>query len=107
MAKWYGPIGYADSVETKPGVHVERIIERNYYGDAIRQNRRIRSGDKVNEDIEISNQISIVADPYATEHIYSMRYAEFQGVRWKIGDVEVAPPRLILTLGGLYNGEQA
>ena len=106
MAKWYGPIGYADTVETKPGVHVERIIERNYYGDAIRQNRRIRSGDKVIDDIEISNQISIVADPYATEHIYSMRYAEFQGVRWKISDVEVAFPRLILTLGGLYNGEQ-
>ena len=107
MAKWYGPIGYADTVETKPGVFVERIIERNYYGDTIRQNRRIRSGDKVIDDIEISNQISIVADPYATDHIYSMRYAEFQGVRWKISDVEVAPPRLILTLGGLCNGEQA
>ena len=106
MAKWYGPIGYVDTVETKPGVYVERVIERNYYGDMITVTRRLHTTDQVNDDIEISNRLSIVADPYATEHIYSMRYAEFKGVRCKISNVEVAFPRLILTLGGLYNGEQ-
>ena len=106
MAKWYGQIGYVDTVETKPGVFVERIMERNYYGDMLRISRRLQSAGQVNDDITIANKLSIVADPYATDHIHSMRYAEFQGSRWKISDVEVATPRLILTLGGLYNGEQ-
>lgn len=106
MAKWYGAIGYVDTVETKPGVFVERVLERNYYGDMLPVTRRLQTTDQVNDNIDIANELSIVADPYATEHIYSMRYAEFQGVRWKISNVKVVFPRLILTLGGLYNGEQ-
>ena len=107
MAKFYGPIGYAESVETKPGVWQESITERNYYGDVIRNTRRIQSGDKVIDDIEISNQISIVADPYAINHFHWMRYVGFKGAKWKVSNVDVQYPRLILTLGGLWNGEQA
>lgn len=107
MAKFYGPIGYAESVETKPGVWQELITERNYYGDVIRNARRIQSGDKVIDDIEISNQISIVADPYAINHFHWMRYVGFKGAKWKVSNVDVQYPRLILTLGGLWNGEQA
>ena len=104
MAKFYGAIGYAKTVETMPGVWTEQITERNYYGDVIRNSRRLQSSDKVNDDINISNQISIVADPYAINNFHSMRYAEFMGAKWKISDVEVQYPRLLLTLGGLYNG---
>lgn len=104
MAKFYGAIGYAKTVETKPGVWTEQITERDYYGDVIRNSRRLQSSDKVNDDISISNQISIVADPYAINNFHSMRYAEFMGAKWKISDVEVQYPRLLLTLGGLYNG---
>lgn len=104
MAKFYGTIGYAKTVETMPGVWTEQIAERNYYGDVIRNSRRLQSSDKVNDDINISNQISIVADPYAINNFHSMRYAEFMGAKWKISDVEVQYPRLLLTLGGLYNG---
>lgn len=105
MAKWYGVIGYAETVESKPGVWVEQITERKYYGDVIRNTRRLQSSEHLNDDINISNEISIVADPYAIAHFHSMRYAEFSGAKWKICNVEVRHPRLILTLGGVYNGK--
>ena len=105
MAKFYGKIGYANTVETKPGVYEERIVERSYYGDLIRNTRRLQSADQVNDNINISNEISIVADPYATNNFHTMRYAVFMGTKWKISNVEVSYPRLILTLGGVYNGQ--
>lgn len=105
MAKFYGKIGYANTVETKPGVYEEQIVERSYYGDLIRNSRRLQSADQVNDDINIGNEISIVADPYATNNFHTMRYAVFMGTKWKISNVEVSYPRLILTLGGVYNGQ--
>lgn len=106
MAKFYGEVGYVDTVETTPGVWTEEIIKRNYYGDLLRNNRRLESSGTLNDNINIQNQISIVADPYAINHFHAMRYVEFQGARWKVSNVEVQYPRLILTLGGVYNGEQ-
>ena len=105
MAKFYGKIGYANTVETKPGVYEEQIVERSYYGDLIRNTRRLQSADQVNDNINIGNEISIVADPYATNNFHTMRYAVFMGTKWKISNVEVSYPRLILTLGGVYNGQ--
>lgn len=105
MAKFYGKIGYANTVETKPGVYEEQIVERSYYGDLIRNTRRLQSADQVNDNINISNEISIVADPYVTNNFHTMRYAVFMGTKWKISNVEVSYPRLILTLGGVYNGQ--
>ena len=107
MAKWFGKIGYAETVETAPGVWVEHIVEREYYGDLNKNNRRLQSTDQLNDNINISNELSIISDPYAMENFHAMRYAEFMGAKWKISDVEVLYPRLRLTLGGLYNGEQA
>lgn len=104
MAKFYGAIGFAKSVETTPGVWEEQIEERSYYGDLVRNSRRLQSGDKVNDDINITNEISILADPYACEHFYAMRYVVFMGAKWKVSSVDVQYPRLTLTLGGLYNG---
>lgn len=104
MAKFYGPIGYAQQVETKPGVWEEQIVEKFYRGDVLRNTRRLQSTDKVNDDINVGNEISIVADPFANGNFHSMRYVGFLGARWKVTNVEVQYPRLILTLGGLYNG---
>ncbi len=104
MAKFYGSIGYADLVETSPGVWVEQIVERNYYGDLIRNTRNLESSNQVNENINVANKISIVSDPYANDNFFAMRYVVFMGAKWKIRDVEVERPRLILTIGGLYNG---
>lgn len=105
MAKFYGAIGYAEMVETALGVIREEITERNYYGELIRNSRGLQSGDQLNDDISIANEISIVADPYANQNFHSMRYIEFMGTKWKIRNVEVRYPRLILTTGGVYNGK--
>ena len=106
MAKWYGEITFAETVETKPGVWTEQITKRNYYGDVIRNSRRLQSADQVNDNINISNQISIVADPYAYDNFHSMRRAEFMSAKWKITDNEVQRARLLLNVGGVYNEKQ-
>lgn len=105
MAKFFGMIGYAETVETKPGVWVEQITERQYYGDLTRNTRRLQSADKVNDDINIANEISIISDPFACQNFHLMRYVHFMGAKWKITNVEVQYPRLILTVGGVYNGK--
>lgn len=107
MAKFYGVIGYVETVETTPGVWEEQITERKYFGELTRNTRRTESSGNLNDNINISNEISIVSDPYANQNFHSMRYVEFMGAKWKISSVEVKYPRLILTVGGLYNGEQA
>ena len=105
MAKFYGKTGYAETLKTAPGVYADEITEREYFGDLIRNTRRLQSSDKVNDDINISNEISIVSDPFAIQNFHSMRYVEFMGAKWKITNVEVQYPRLILTIGGVYNGK--
>ena len=103
MAKFYGVIGYAISEETEPGVFEEQIVERNHVGDVIRNARRLKEVGKVNDDITISNQISILSDPFTSNNFHTIRYVSYMGSKWKVVEVEVAYPRLILTLGGLYN----
>lgn len=103
MAKWYGEIGYGVTVETAPSVFTEKIEKRMYYGDIMRNSRALQTADKVNDDIAISNQLSILSDPYACKNFHSMRYATFMGTKWKITNVEVEYPRLILTLGSEYH----
>lgn len=105
MAKFYGIIGYAETAEIRPGVWKPQIVERTYVGDFIRNTRRYEASGQVNDNLTIANEISIVADPYAYQNFHSMRYVEFMGTRWKITSVEVLHPRLILTVGGVYNGE--
>ena len=102
MAKFYGEIGFAVTEETSPGIYTEKIETRNYYGELIRNTRRLQTSDKLNDDINIANEISIISDPYANQNFHSIRYVEFMGSKWKVSSVEVSYPRLILTLGGLY-----
>ncbi len=103
MAKFYGPIGYADPAETSPGVWEERITERMYSGELIRNTRLLQGGESLNDNVNIANEISVVADPFAYQNFYRMRYIGFHGVKWKITNVEVQYPRLILTIGGVYS----
>ncbi len=106
MPKFYGKIGFANTVETTPGVWEEMIIERNYYGEVVRNTRKLVASNHLNDNISINNEISIIADPYAKQNFHSMRYVEFLGTTWEITSVEVQYPRLILSLGGVYNVKQ-
>ena len=103
MTRWCGVIGYAETLEIEPGVWSEEFTERKYYGDLLRNSRRLQGSQQINDDITISNQISILADPYAVQHFHTIRYAELFGTKWKVSSVEVQYPRLILELGGVYN----
>lgn len=106
MAKFYGTVGYVNMVETAPGVWTEEIVEKQYSGDVFRNTRRLQGADKLNDDITINNQISIVADPYAYNNFHSIRYVVYMGTKWKVTSVEVEYPRLILEVGGVFNGPQ-
>lgn len=79
-------------------------MELKYRGDVLRNTRTYREGESINDDLSLSNSISIVADNYAVENMLNMRYVKLKGVRWKISDVEIQRPRLILRLGEVYNG---
>ena len=108
MAKWFGVIGFADSVETSPGVWKEQITEKPYYGNVDRISRRLQAVNQLNDNIVISDEISIVADPFANDHIHKMRYVSYLGTNWKISNADGSQrPRITLTLGGEWNGEQA
>jgi hypothetical protein len=104
MAKFYGKVGYGENVETEPGVWKDVITEVTYMGDVIRNSRQMYDGSKVNDDLTVNNSISIVADAYANEHFFAIRYVGWAGSLWDVTDVEVQAPRLILRLGGVYSG---
>ncbi len=104
MAKYYGPIGYADFCNVNGRVE-ERITERLYSGDVIRNTRRWQTGEQLNDNLNVNNVISIVSDPYAYQNFHAMRYAVWMGAKWKIASAEVVYPRIQLTLGGIYNGD--
>ena len=92
-------------VETAPGVYTPQDTVREYYGDVKRNTTRwVANSDSTNDDLTVNTQISIVADPFAIEKFYSIKWIEFMGVKWKITNVDPQPPRLILTLGEVYNG---
>lgn len=105
MARFYGKIGYSVNAEAAPGVWEPQITEREYYGDVTRNTRRVDSGQQMNDNLNVSNVISIVADDFATENLPFMVYVEYMGNKWKITNVEILYPRLNLTIGGLYNGQ--
>lgn len=108
MAKFFGVVGYApEAVEVKPGVWKDQIVERKYFGDVVRNTRRLDEVEKVNMDISVGVSVSIVADSYANEHIFAIRYLEWSGVLWTVTDAEPQHPRLLLRLGGVYNGPRA
>lgn len=105
MAKFCGKIGYVDSVEESPGEWVNKPIEYEYYGDITNISKRWQTTENLNEDIRLEQNISIVADSYAWENYFKIRYVIIDGAAWKVTNVTVARPRLNLYIGGLYNGE--
>ena len=107
MARFYGKVGYV--VDTVTGVDIteQKPYERSYKGELVKNRRKLENGVSTADDVTLANQISIVSDPYAMDHIFAIRYVKWMGSPWKVTEVEVAYPRLILTIGGLYNGEVA
>lgn len=104
MARWHGKVGYGESQETSPGVYSDVITEYEHFGDLIRNSRSLVNGENLNKNLSVGNSISIVANAYANEHFFAIRYVEWAGELWTVSEVEVQAPRLILHLGEVYNG---
>ena len=107
MARFYGPVGFVETYEKKPGVNDYAVIERAYPGDVVKRHSQFLSQETVVDNIRVSNQISIVANPYAFENFQHIRFVVWNGVPWEVTSVSVEHPRLILTLGDVYNGPRA
>jgi hypothetical protein len=107
MAKFHGKIGYSSVVEKAQGVYVDQPTEREYYGDVIRESKQFTNSGQVNDNLTMNNRISIIADDFANSNFSAMRYVVWAGVYWKISSIEAQRPRLILSLGGVYNGPKA
>lgn len=104
MGKFHGNIGFAEQYEARPGVWANRVVERGYFGDVVSLSFSSQnSSDTTNDDIRLNNRIEIVSDTYAIENFQFMKYVTYMGVKWKITNVEVRYPRLVLSIGGVYN----
>ena len=105
MSKCSGKIGYVRTEETQPGVWEEIPEEKPYTGDVIRDNRRFNNSQSTpNDNLVISNNISIVSNKFMLDNLAFIKYITFMNSKWKISSVEVNYPRILITLGGLYNG---
>lgn len=104
MSKFYGPIGYITQKEISPGVWDEVVVEKSYRGDILQDTRRWQASEHKNDNLTISNRLSIIADPFLYENSSTIRYVLWLGVRWKVNNIKIQRPRLILTLGEVYNG---
>lgn len=104
MAKFYGMIGFSETYESSPGIWTEKIIEHPYYGDIIRNYRRNQSSDKINDDVNLTNDFSIIADDFAFHNYPNMKYVTYMGIKWTVISIENIYPRLRITVGGIHNG---
>lgn len=105
MAKWFGKVGYVLTKEIKPGVWDEVPTEKKYYGDVLRNSFAYHSqSNSTNDDINVNRQVSIVADQFAYDNVGHIRYVEYMGANWSVKSAEPQYPRIVLTLGGVYNG---
>jgi hypothetical protein len=105
--KFHGKVGYGQTMEMSPGVYEDVIVEREYYGDMQRASRQVVPGENLNPDLSLGNTIEIVADSYANENFFNIRYVEWRGQRWTVSNVMIQRPRLVMYLGEVYNGPTA
>lgn len=104
MNRWYGNIGYVETIEIEPGVWIEKETIRTYYGEFVKKSSKFSVSGEINDNKDVLAELSVVADPYSDLHFHSIRYVEYGGTKWKVNTVEPRRPRLILSLGGVYNG---
>ena len=107
MARFCGIVGYSETVESSPGVWTEKIVEKKQVGDVLSNARRWERGENLNDNLNLNNSISIIADSFAYQNAYAIKYVKWAGASWSVTNVEIKRPRLILTIGGVYNGEES
>lgn len=106
MTKFYGLVGFAETFEDDLGVWREHIKARPYYGEYVRHYHRWETTSNANDDLSLSSSISIVADSFAMENMHLIRWVEIYGEHWKVIGIDPKYPRIELTIGGVYNGDE-
>lgn len=104
MAKYSGKIGYGADVESAPGVYKTDIIEKDAIGDIYKNTVNVKDGNGINEEISLGMKISVFVD-LSTSDYSKIKYATHLGTKWKVTSVEPQFPRLVLTMGGVYNAQ--
>ena len=103
--KFYGAVGYSsNSYDPDTGISGEVVTEKSYYGDVLQNSRRYEGSDVINQNLTLENKFSILADEHAFQHFHDIKYVRWAGGVWQVTKVDVQRPRLILTVGGVYNG---
>lgn len=104
--KFSGMIGFVKTEEVRKNIYQEVVVEKHYKGDLLRKSKRWQSGDQPNDDITINHSISIVANQYAYENLHEIKYVVYRGVPWKVTSITDEKPRIVLDVGGVYNGDR-
>lgn len=108
MARFHDKVGFLipkDDQET--GIADTVPVEKSYYGKILEHSRRWETGDNLNDDLSVSNQIAITANDYAFRYMSSIGYVRWKCAYWKVVSLRVKGPEIILTLGGVWNGPTA
>lgn len=103
--KFSGKAGFRiDDVEIEPGVYKPQVVVKAIKGSVVSNSYQHQNSDKSTIDnVRITNQLSIVANQFLNKHITNLMYVEFQGVKWKVESFDIQPPRVVVSLGGVYN----
>lgn len=111
MSKWCGKIGLAicaeEDPENNPGVWTDIIKEVPAKGEIIKTSYRYQSNtDSTNDDISLNMSLSIISNTYLTNNFQSIKYITYKNGVWSVTGVSLENRRLILSIGGIYNGER-
>lgn len=104
MTKYAGLVGYVVQEQTAPSVWTPVETPKRMKGDIIRQSASTQNDDKVNSDITLNHRVSLIGDAYAFSSYFNIRWIEIDGHKWEVTNVEVQRPRIIVSLGGPWNG---
>lgn len=105
--KYSGIIGYVITYEDPeaPSVYRTKFVKRKAKGDVLDLSTRWQKDkDSTNDDIVLSKKISIIMDPFVAKNFSYIRYVTYMGVKWRVESATPQYPRIVLTLGGVYNG---
>jgi hypothetical protein len=98
MARFAGFVGYVTQVESVPGVWSPVENPKYMRGDVIRQSSTSQNG-----DISLNHRVSLIGDSYTFNNYYNIKWVEIGSAKWSVTSVEIQRPRVIITLGGLWN----
>lgn len=94
-----------DSEDRPNGVYKEIYTERPYKADVMSYGYRNQTSESINDDYKLTNKFSVLAcDAFTLSHLNSIIYIEYLGIKWKVTSVDIQRPRLIISIGGEYNG---